>query len=211
MKAPIKNQIQTVVFATIIGIVFSCSSVFGDDLNPPSYRGSPLSVSAEWQLLAGTTSLSLTNYNSVDDSDPSTYLYPIQPTVFMDPAVGNYDFRLPNFVDELPIKYLRLQLTWTGTTQPPISLLSNGWDGTNLIPGVVTFVSSPLVFTQPDGGYQYFDIEFRPNPDYELVSVHLPPDGLLTQVVIDTVSTVPEPVTLGLMALGGMGIIRRKK
>lgn len=181
----------------------------GDDLNPPPYRGAPLSVYTHW-LADASGLLLLDQFTFADDNDPSTYLSSIPPTVGMDPAVGTYDFRIPNFVDELPIKYLRIQLTWTGTTQPPISLVSIGFEGGNPVPGVVTFASSPLVFTQPDGGYQYFDLEYRPNPDFEMIHVQLPPDGLLVQVVIDSVSTVPEPVSLMFCGVGAVMLLRRR-
>ena len=182
----------------------------GDDLNPPTWRGGPLSVYAHWSADASGL-LSLDQFSSVDDNDPSTYLHPLLPSTPVVPTTSNiYQFQLPNFVDELPIKYMRVQLTWIGTTQPPIYLISVGQDGINSIPGVITFTSSPLVFTQPDGGYQYYDIEFRPNPDFERVHVQLPPDGLLVQVVIDTISTVPEPATIGLLALGGLMLRKRR-
>lgn len=183
----------------------------GDDLNPPFYRSQPLSVFAHWTPDA-TGALLLDQFNSVDDSDPSTYLHPIPPSSPVLPDSANvYQFQLPNFVDEMPIKFLRVQLTWTGTTQPPINIFSDALEPGQLVPGITTFASNPLVFTQPDGGYQYFDIEFHPNPDFERVHVHLPPDGQLTQVVIDTVSTVPEPAMAGVMVVGCLAMWGKRK
>lgn len=197
------------VLSVMLGL--SATPSHGDDLNPPPYRGQPLSVYTHWSADASGL-LSLDQFSWVDDNDPSTYLSSIPPSVFMDPANGTYDFRIPNFVDDLPIKYLRIQLTWTGTTQPPLSLVSTGFDGTNLVPGVVTSASTPLVFTQPDGGYQYFDLEYRPNPDYELIHIQLPADAFLVQVVTDSISTVPEPATLGLLMCGcAIAVLRRRR
>lgn len=192
-------------------LAFSWSSARGDDLNQPPYRGDPLSVYAHWNLLAGTTFLDLTQWSSVDDTDPSTTLYPnFTPTPQVQPNGGIYQFQLPNWVDNMPVKYLRLQLTWTGTTQPPINLFSEGLDGVNLITAAVTFASIPVV--QPNGVYQYFDLEFHPNLDFERVHVELPANNYLTQTVIDTVSTVPEPATLTVLALGmASSLIRRNK
>lgn len=195
---------------SVVVLSLAVTSVWADDINPPAYRGDPLSVYAHWMGDA-SGQLTLDQFLSVDDNDPSTYLLQFVPTVLMDPATGSYDFRIPNFVDELPIKYLRLQLTWVGTTQPPLSVFAEGYEGGQLFGGAVAFVSNPLVFTQPDGGYQYFDIVFKPNPDFEQIHVHLAPDALLVQVVVDSISTVPEPATLGLFSVGGLMLSRRRR
>lgn len=189
--------------------VLSVSLVTADDINPPAYRGEPLSVYAHWKAEASGL-LILDQFQWVDDNDPSTTLTPFQPIVNFDPGTGGYDFRIPNFIDELPIKYLRLQLTWVGTTQPPIAVSGVGYDGGQVYPGAVS-ASTPLVFTQPDGGYQYFDFQFKPNPDFETLQVHLAPDALLVQVVVDSISTVPEPATLGLFGLGGLTLLGSRR
>jgi hypothetical protein len=127
--------------------------------------------------------------------------------VFSDNA--RYVFDVPNFVDEMPIKYLRIQLTWEGTTAPPLGVDSTGFEGSTPVSGLVTFASTPLVFTQPDGGYQYFDLEYIPNPDYETITVQVADGAQLVQVVIDSVS-VPEPATIGLLAFGTLAMLRKR-
>ena len=211
MKTKIEDQIRFVMFfAGAIILVFSWSSARGDDLNQPSYRGDPLSVYAHWNLLPGTTFLDLTNWNSVDDSDPATYLYPsFAPTPQVQPNGDIFQLQLPNWVDQMPVKYMRLQLTWQNTLLPPVNVFSEGLDGVNLISGLITYTSPLFPDAATGTTYQYYDFEFYPNPDFERVHVQLAPDGLLSQVVVDTVSTVPEPATLVLLGLGSFLIRRR--
>jgi hypothetical protein len=211
MNTQNKNKFNIALALVVVSIlVLSGSSAFADDLNPPSYRGNPLSVNAEWQLVFGTNFLNLTQWSSIDDSDSATNLYPFfTPSPQIQPMGDIYQFQVPNWVDQMPVKYMRLQLTWLGTTQPPINLFSEGLDGVNLISGVITY-SSPVQAISPAFTYQYFDFEFHPNLDFERVHIQLPPNGLLSQVVVDTVSTVPEPATIGLLGLGVLSLLRRK-
>lgn len=195
--------------AAIMLLIVLSAPVSADDLNPPDYRGLPLSVFVHWAGTGG--SLHEPIWNWVDDNDPSTYIEPgFVPSLTIVPDPYGYSLEIPNIVDELPLKKLRIQLTWQGTTQPPISISAEGFDGGVIVPGIVTGITNPLVFTQPDGGYQYFDIEFRPNPDFEILHVNLPQNAKLVQVVVDSISTVPEPATVGLLALGSVVTMRRR-
>lgn len=190
-------------------LVFASGVALGDDLNPPPYRGDPLSVFTHWSADASGF-LTLNQFTWVDDNDPSTTLTQFPPTVGFDPSMGVYDFRIPNFIDELPIKFMRIQLTWEGTSLPPLGISSEGFNVPNMVPGSLTFASPPLVFTPGPGGYQFFDFEFVPNPEWEQIHVQMPPDALLVQVVIDTIS-IPSTGSLALLSLGGLTMIRRRR
>lgn len=195
---------------SVVMVLMAGNLALADNLNPPWYHGGPLSVFVHW---SGDTGLPIEpDWSSVDDDDPSTMLMPNMFPMYergTSTAGGQYMFQIPNFIDEMPIKLLRIQLTWVGTTAPPHTISAIGIDGPNVAPGIVTFASVPLVFTQPDGGYQYFDLEFRPNPDFEFINVQLAPGAELVQVVIDSIS-LPEPATVGLLALGGLTMLRRR-
>jgi hypothetical protein len=203
-----QNKKQEKFMATLMAVLLIASITYGHDLTPPPYRGSPLSVSAEWQYLPGTTFLNLTNWSSVDDSDPSTYLYPnFTPTAQVIPNAGIYQLQIPNFVDNMAVKYMRVQLTWDNTLQPPVNIFSQALDGTNSIFASIVYTSTPIVLS--NGVYQYYDFVFKPNPDFERLHVEMPANALLTQIVVDTVST-PEPATIMMLGLGALTMLRRK-
>jgi hypothetical protein len=211
MNKKIRKLIQSHLLTILaVALVVPWSVATADDLNIPTYRGGPLSVSAQWNYIPGSTILNLTNWSSVGNSDPTTYLYPnFTPTSQITPNNGIYQFQLPNWVDNMPIKYLRLQLAWGGTTASPINIFSQGLDGVNPVVANLVFTSTPQILTS--GVYQYFDFTFGPNPDFERVNVQLPANNYLTQAVVDTVSTVPEPATLVMLGLGALSLIRHRR
>jgi len=209
MNTQIKNQFALVLTAAVV-LTCSWGIARGDDLTPPSYRGDPLSVNAQWNYVPGSTILNLTNWSSVDDTDPTTILYPnFTPTSQIIPNGGIYQLQLPNWVDNMPVKYMRLQLAWGGTNQLPINIFSEGLDGVNLISATITGTSS--LTPTPTGFYQYVDFEFHPNLDFERIHVELPSTNYMTQIVVDTVSTIPEPATIGLLSLGVLGLLKRRR
>jgi hypothetical protein len=54
-------------------------------------------------------------------------------------------------------------------------------------------------------------IEIRPNPKGEWITWDLLPSTNIEEIVIDTVCVVPEPMTLAVMALGGLALLRRRR
>lgn len=209
MENQIKNHVQLLFVAALLA--FSLNVAFGDDLNAPDYRGDPLSVHAHWQNLAGGPILDLIAFSSVDDTDPTTTLFPAPPTAVVTPTADkDYEFYLPNFIDELPVKYMRLQLTWQFVPTSPTSIDISGVEGTTGIPGTIVS-SSAIINVAPELYYQYYDIEFYPNPDQERWTVFLEDNAQLVQVVADTVSTIPEPSTMAILGFGALTLFRKRK
>jgi hypothetical protein len=208
MKTQIKNYVQFIAVAAILA--FATSSVFADDLTPPPYRGSPLSVMSEWQLLPGSLILNQTQWSTVGAAPWILSPVPVS-TQIMPNTAGIYDFQLPNWKDNMPIKYMHLQLTWENAPPAPVNVFSQAIFANNTIIGAIAFASTPTLSPSGTGWYQYFDLTFQPNPEWERVQVQLPSGGYLTQIVIDTVSTVPEPATMAILGLGSLALrIKRR-
>jgi hypothetical protein len=208
MKTQMRNHVQLIAMAAVLA--FSATSVLGDDLNPPSYRGGPLSVFSEWQLLPGTVILNQTQYNTVGGGPWILSPVPVSTQVLPDPT-GAYDFQLPNWKDNMPIKYMRVQLSWDNGPAGPVNVFSQAiWANTS-INGNITFASTPTLNASGNGWYQYFDLTFQPNPEWERVHVQLPAGSLMTQAVIDTISTVPEPATVAILGFGALALRGKRR
>ena len=131
------------------------------------------------------------------------------------PNGGKIGFEIPNWIDTEPIKFIQIQMTYSPNPTIPF-------------PGVTLMnASDPLGVAIAQTGVQDFPLgggtalfqrieqwEIRPNPDNEYFEITIPPDTVLSQVVVDTIS-VPEPSSAILAALGLIGLAawgwRRKR
>jgi len=182
----------------------------GDDLNPPTYRFFPNSTFTEWNGL-----FIVPFFLSVDDGFPLAGSG--VPTVQMNPVAGGSDwsFFQPNFVDNLAMKKLRIQVTYSqaGPFGPAITGVT-GVKGAG--PGVpATDVSGLLSIPMAvpgRPGFRYFarDFEFFPNPDFETIDMTVPFGVTIDQVVIDSIS-IPEPGSLVMLTAGGLMLARRMR
>jgi len=177
-----------------------------DNINPPSYVGLPCS----------THFLLTTALSAFTPANCSFPLSNVTATIAPAPS-GGLIITLPNFIDDLPLKEIRIQLTAEFFVQdPPVPEISVvGFDDTD---GPVTATFRGRVFEAcppcTADGYFYEDWWLEPNPDYETITILF--DHLLispTQIVIDTISTIPEPASLAIFGLGlaGLGFIRRRR
>jgi hypothetical protein len=175
--------------------------VFADDAAPAPWRGAPNSVFAKFDLLSGP----LPGPPAMFGYGGGYPLAPLPPLVtppITTPA-GEliYGIDLPNVIDPLPLKLIRIQYSWFGGTS-----FGGHADTIAIHPipgGTVTHVGGvPPAILDPLAGilHRYDDFEIRPNPDAERFEVRF----VMADprwVIIDTIS-IPEPSSVALFAFG---------
>lgn len=203
------------------------------DWFPPDFRGLPGSVYAVWDLNNPDNPDLADAFNAVPlDGLP---LFDIPPIVeisnleyYSDANVSGWmatdgfgilNFALPNFVDFLPLKNLWVQINYYAPNPNPADPLTFPWvaavEASDNEQGFLLgeFTGS---FDIPQLGYRLETWEVRPNPDFELIQIMVPQGVLVDQVIIDTISTVPEASTMVLCGVSGLvivgvGALRRRR
>ena len=104
-----------------------------------------------------------------------------------------------NWIDELPIKFLRVQFTYLGTLAPSVI----GVVGSDVNAGTVN--GTPQGAGQFDATHRYEDWIIQPNPDWEQIQIQVPFGTTLDELVINTQS-VPEPSSLLLVGLSSVAM-----
>jgi hypothetical protein len=169
---------------------------------------------------------------TADDTDVPTAIgnFPIMPTAFFYsdttwvPLDGDggilggmggpgINLVIPNWIDFEPLKLMWVQITYVGSpTNPPsiVNILSND----NTLATVTVVPAPPVIYPIPlrIGVYGLAQLfTFYPNPDWESFDIVIPSGVVIDQVVVDTISTsIPEPASLAMLALGGLAILSRR-
>lgn len=182
-----------------------------DDLNPPAYRNSPNTTLTEWLFPPGFPSFTsvpggfpLTNFNAGSGNGV--------PHLQQTPVEGGTEWSLfqPNFIDDLPRKDLRIQVTYTQAG--PFGPIITSVEGTDAGQSALSiFQGSFPGFPGPGLSYLGEDYAIFPNPDFEFIKMTVPNGVTIHQVVIDSISQVPEPGTFALLGLGGLMLARRRR
>jgi hypothetical protein len=125
------------------------------------------------------------------------------------PLSGEIDVYIPNRLEQLPVKYIWLQLAWKAA----------GNDQTLFLPDepVVGVTSYPLSksINMPrqdtlvdDWIYSLFVIDLYPNPQKEWITIK--GDILVDKLSIETIC-IPEPTAIALLGLGLMALIQKRQ
>jgi len=108
------------------------------------------------------------------------------PTMFTDPS-GIITIDLPNFVDDLPLKFIEIDVIFTGPTFPTTApATADGFD---------SFTGAPVTcieeFSGPTGPSTWtIGISCLPNPDSETIVLTFDPSALssITEILVETES-----------------------
>jgi hypothetical protein len=192
------------------------------DFAPPPWRDDPTTVFAHWTFTpTGTVREHSFGPDPDGPSGPIApfmgapfgpgsepfLMYTPDPSMPSAPegSAGIYEFSIPNWVDDFLLKCIRIQLQYTFNPGPPTGPFPTigpimAFDPTapdGMVPsGNITQKFDTTPEAVPPGGltYQEFeDWQIVPNPDWEKFQVQIPVGIHLDWVVVDTLSTVPEP------------------
>jgi len=222
----VKNKLNfSGVCILVAGLILSCAG-FAQGIivtNPPWSSTAPNTTHQAWEFTTPTYD-PLNPYPQVNDNpycnptiyfsdgtsywDGSTTDLPLIPGPLGDPITswhvdvngGGFTLGIPNAPDPNPWKHIFYQVTSDKapnpsgpTTSPP---------GTHR-PGTA--------FQHAGGWYTYTgQIDITPNPLYEYITFTFPASTNIEEIVIDTIC-VPEPITLGLLGVGGLMMLRRRQ
>lgn len=215
-----------VCFASIASAQVDPACVVG----PPIWRGEPLSVWAQWAFETQPDNLQSITPNilqTVGGTGGETLFDGFATNAEVD-SVGNWAwiprfdnsdgalqagqsggqifFKVQNWVDQEPVKWIRIQVEFEGSVPPFVSLVEGyKGDSTDPLPGVIT---QQPVFTGPTT--YFMDWEIRPNPDWDLIVLDLAPGVILDRICIDTIS-LPTPGAGALLSLAGLVALRRRR
>jgi len=209
-------------------VVFWTAPAWGVDLNPPPWRGQWSTTSQVWEFnydpLPGAPPETPREYIDPDGPAPggmppldSTYLivtplgdwieqYEIEGPYGVWPLSGEIFVHVDNHDPPNEFKWVWVQLTWypqdiTGL-EPELSAFNPMYDP--------DYPSKLIDQAQLINGWFVSTYEWRiyPNPEWEefVISGNIYVDEL----VVDT-WCIPEPATIGLLGLGALAVLRRRR
>lgn len=198
-------KLLLLVCVALVGGVWAAA----DDLFPPAWRGQPGSTWAEWEFMnPDPNPLPDAGFNPY--GMPQTQIYPgigqqwwseLNGRQGVWPLSGEMWITVPNRPEPLPYKDIYIQLTW----EPQVP-------GNRPLVDVTApqAVSGTLLQEIPLGGlwmHSIYTMRLYPNPASETILITGGVD--MDQLVIDTIC-VPEPATVGLLALVALVAFRRR-
>ncbi len=205
MTASIKRTLLVLIAGGLLLGAASAAQADPPDY-APDYRGDDNSVHAIFSRIGPGVPWNVDLFDTVINGYPLSQL----PAMTVDDETDTV-VQLPNFIDPLPVKHMRLQLTFDGEVDREflsISILAQ--DAEAPTDWFVVDSSPPGV-----ANVHYLDIDIYPNPDSEAITIYGAPEvgifpGNLYQIEIDTVS-VPEPASMGLLLAGAAVLLKKRR
>jgi PEP-CTERM motif len=207
------EQMRKVLILVAVVLVLALQCSFADDLKIPSWRGQDGTTFHRWEF--GTD-----DPMPVPDEWYNPYSQGLPPDILVEPGPGmgwlpemdgrlgvwqlsgHIDIDIWNRPEPLPLKIIQIQMTWSPqpNTGDPLVVETNS--------GIVASVVDEIIIGNP-WIHTTYRIILQPNPEWEHIQISGDID--VDELVIDTICTIPEPGTVGLIAIGVLALVRRKK
>jgi hypothetical protein len=223
-----ETQMKKLITICLLCVLSTASIVLADNIFPPSWRGLPGTLTAEWDSWEGSSFKMYPDdwtSNPKLSYTPNAYLW--DGANFLSEFEGRdnviellgdrqIDFWLPNFDNQNPCKDVWIQVTYFATPSTQRSSID-----VSVYPYSAE-ISEPVLINEYSHGDGWFtdvwNLQIYPNPLSEFIYVNFfdtitgGPSyaAYIDQVVIDTYC-IPEPATICLLSFGALSLIRRRK
>ena len=222
-----RSWMMKIILSIAVTVAIATGPAWAEDLEPPWWRNEPGTTYQRWEFMNPGQSPPPDDGWAVDSSGQhvpvllSTRIEWIDPAPGWDymtfyegaegvwPLSGWMEVVVDNWPEPNPKKLIRVQLTWSPMDE---TMYPNPYPMfTNIIPPPVDPPGVELIHESPVSAmwmHSVYAWELDENPMDEWFTIT--GDIFVDELVIDT-WCVPEPATMGLLALGGLAMLRRRR
>ncbi len=220
------KKLMLIVIMTFFLGVPALANDYGLPESAPWDRGDADSTYQHWQFSSVTSNAPESDPNANPYGEP-TFEFEVPTNWGWNPAMpgpdgpnvtawtlqtesgtGTIILHVPNNPETNLIKYIYLQMT---STKAPSSVTPVGGGGGGPYTGGTWSTGVPS-WQEQNGWYTYnWGLTIEPNPEFEDIVITVPWGTSIDQIVVDSICITPEPVTMGLLAIGGLTLLTRNR